>query len=77
MSPFQIEALDLRAAEAQSRLAELRAERAFVLGTEVGKIDAYVADLELEIEIWRRLYVTAAVAEIASLRAELYGAQLG
>ena len=77
MSPFQIEALDLRAAEARRRLAELRAERAFVLGTEVGKIDAYVADLEHEIEVWRHLYVIAAVTEIVTLRAELYGAQLG
>jgi hypothetical protein len=34
-------------------------------------------DLEAEIEMWRRLYVTIAVTELAALRAELDGPQLG
>jgi hypothetical protein len=34
-------------------------------------------DLEEELELSRELYVTAAVTEIATLRAELFGAQTG
>ena len=36
-----------------------------------------MADLHEEIEATRQLYVIAAVAEIASLRAELFGAEVG
>ena len=34
-------------------------------------------DLDTELEVWRRLYVVAAVTEIASLRAELAGTNNG
>jgi hypothetical protein len=36
-----------------------------------------MADLEEEIDYRRRLYVAAAVTEIATLRAELSGPQVG
>jgi hypothetical protein len=43
--------------------------------TGVAEIGAYMDDLEEELELSRKLYVTAAVTEIATLRAELFGAQ--
>jgi hypothetical protein len=69
--------LELTAVEARTHLAELEAERALALSSVVADIDAYMADLELEIEATRRLYVASAVTEIATLRAELSGAQVG
>jgi hypothetical protein len=69
--------LELTAVEARAHLAELEAERALALSSGLADIDAYRADLEVEIEATRRLYVASAVTEIATLRAELSGAQLG
>jgi hypothetical protein len=37
----------------------------------------YMADLHAELDHRRELYITAAVTEIATLRAELFGPQLG
>jgi hypothetical protein len=37
----------------------------------------YMADLDGEIEVTTSVYVGAAVAEIATLRAELFGPQVG
>jgi hypothetical protein len=65
------------AVEIRGHLAELRAERALALGAGLGEIDAYMADLDAEIEATRQLYVSSAVTEIATLRAELFGAQEG
>jgi hypothetical protein len=36
-----------------------------------------MTDLEQEIATWQSVYVGAAVTEIASLRAELFGPQVG
>ena len=36
-----------------------------------------MADLDEELEYCRRLYVAAAVTEMATLRAELFGPQVG
>lgn len=72
-----IEGLDLTAAELRGYLLELEAERAVAVQSGVAEIDAYMDDLEAELELSRELYVTAAVTEIATLRAELFGAQTG
>jgi hypothetical protein len=65
------------ALEAKDLLAQLEAERALAQTTALGDVDAYMGDLEDEIVSWRQVYVAAAVTEIASLRAELFGAQVG
>ena len=72
-----IEELDLTAAELRSHLFELEGERALAVHTGVARIGAYMADLEEELELSRELYVTTAVTEIATLRAELFGPQHG
>jgi len=72
-----IEGLDLTAVELRSYLLELEAERALAVQGGVAEIGAYMDDLEEELELSRELYVTAAVTEIATLRAELFGAQTG
>jgi hypothetical protein len=69
--------LELTAVEVRARLAELEAERALALSTGVADIDAYMADLEVEIEATRELFVASAVTEIATLRGELSGVQVG
>jgi hypothetical protein len=56
---------------ARRRLVELEAERAAALASGTDPGDPYVADLEWELEAWRGIYVTTAVTEIASLRAQL------
>jgi hypothetical protein len=65
------------ASEARDHVAELEAERALAIATGVDEIDSYMSDLDAELRIWRRLYVTSAVTEIATLRAELFGPQRG
>ena len=69
--------LEVKAVEARGHLLKLEAERALAVGSRVAEIDAYMADLELEIDAPRRLYSAAAVTEIATLRAELSGAEVG
>lgn len=65
------------AAEARGHVVELEAERALASTTGIADVDSYMSDLEAEIEVWSRLYVTSAVTEIATLRAELFGIQVG
>jgi hypothetical protein len=65
------------ALELRSHLTQLAAERALALREGLGEVDAYMADLHAEIEHRRSLYVAAAVTEIATLRAELFGPQRG
>jgi hypothetical protein len=69
--------LGMTAVEVGNYLARLEAERSLALSTGVAGIDSYMADLDEEIELCRRLYVASAVTEIAALRAELFGAQVG
>jgi hypothetical protein len=61
----------------RSHLIQLDAERALAVREGLGAIGAYMADLDEEIEHRRALYVAAAVTEIATLRAELFGPQRG
>jgi hypothetical protein len=65
------------AAEARDQLAELESERALVLVTDLGYDAADLLELADELAVWRHHYVTAAVTEIATLRAELSGANSG
>ncbi|HSI79382.1 MAG TPA: hypothetical protein VK919_01910 [Solirubrobacterales bacterium] len=65
------ETLTITAAEARDRLAELASERALALTTTLAGNSRYMNDLDDELELWRRRYVTAAVTEIATLLAEL------
>jgi hypothetical protein len=65
------------ALEARSHLSELQAERALVRTTSLAEVDAYMADLEEEIAAWQSVYVGAVVTEIATLRAQLSGPQVG
>jgi hypothetical protein len=58
-------------ADAREHIAELEEERDLAVSSGVAGIDSYMRDLEAELEVWRRLYVTTAVTEIATLRAEL------
>jgi hypothetical protein len=67
----------MTAAEVRGHLARLGAERSLALETGVAAIAPYMADLDEEIAYCRELYVVSAVTEIATLRAELFGAQVG
>jgi hypothetical protein len=69
--------LHMTATEVRSHLARLETERALAVDTGVAGVGPYMADLEEEIAFCRELYVAAAVTEIATLRAELSGAQAG
>jgi len=63
--------------ELHIRLKELLAER-FLASSDAGAADsAYTADLNDEIAEVSHAYVGAAVTEIAVLRGELFGPQLG
>ena len=73
----QIEPIAVTAAQAREHLSELETERALAVHAGLADVDDYMSDLEQEIEVWGRLYVTWAVTEIATLRAELFGAQVG
>jgi hypothetical protein len=72
-----IEELDMTAAEMRGYLIKLEAERSLALDTGVAEIDAYIADLDEEIEFCQQLYVISAVTEIATLRAEMSGPLIG
>jgi hypothetical protein len=72
-----IQELDMTAAEVRSHLLSLQAERALAIDTGVAEATLYLADIDEEIEFSRELYVTAAVTEIATLRAERFGPQTG
>jgi hypothetical protein len=65
------------AAEVRERLIVLHVERSIALGTDLGKIGSYMADLDDEIAATRELYEVSAVTEIAELRGELFGRQYG
>jgi hypothetical protein len=65
----------MSAIDLQMQLRELEAERALARFELDG--DSWVTDLDFEIEVTREAYVGAAVTEIATLRAELSGAQWG
>jgi hypothetical protein len=65
-------AIDIR-----EHLELLETERALALETALAHDAAYMADLREEIVATRHAFVGSAVAEIASFRAALSGAQVG
>ena len=67
----------MHALELQVLWRELRAERLLVTSKGVPADSAYMADLEEEIAETSTAYIGAAVTEIATLRAELFGPQVG
>ena len=67
----------MNAAELHTQLRELQAERALAETTGVAAIASYMADLERDIAESHAAFVGAAVTEIASLRAQLSGPQVG
>jgi hypothetical protein len=69
--------IGMRALEMQTRLRALQAERTLVSTDRWPTDSAYLADLEEEIAETRAAYVEAAVTEMATLRSELFGPQVG
>ena len=67
----------MSSSEIRSRLIELAYERVAAERAGLGGNRAYMADLHEEISDAMVAYVGAAVTEIASLRAELWGPQRG
>jgi hypothetical protein len=67
----------MTATEIHTHLDRLRAERAEARATGLAEVRLYMADLQREIEECRHAYVRAAVAEIATMRAELTGPLAG
>jgi hypothetical protein len=65
------------AIEIQIRLQELQVERLLAAGEGLAANALYMADLEDEIAELSDAYVGAAVTEIATLRAALFGPQVG
>ena len=67
----------ITAAEIRDDLARLETERALAQLSGVAEIDSYRADLEEELEDCRHIYIAVAVTEIATLRGELFGRDVG
>jgi hypothetical protein len=67
----------MTALEARSHLRELEVERALAGTTSLTGVEVYMADLNEEIATWRSVYTGAAVTEIATLRGEVFGRQVG
>lgn len=67
----------MSAIEMQNHLEELKVERALATVEGLAGDNSYMADLDDEIEATLHAYVATAVTEIATLRAELSGPQMG
>ena len=67
----------MTAIDLQTQLHHLHAERALAVLEPLETPASYVADLDEEIEAVRDAYVATAVTETATLRAELFGRQVG
>jgi septum formation topological specificity factor MinE len=65
------------ATDLRHHLELLEIERVLALDTALRNDPAYMADLQEEILATRHAYIGSAVTEIASLRAELSGPQVG
>ena len=70
-------AVTMTAVEARSRLWRLQAERLNAVEAGLGRNAVYMADLHVDIAAARAAYVGIAMTEVATLRAELGGAQIG
>jgi hypothetical protein len=69
--------LIMSANEVRMRLQALQTERAIARCAGLASNRAYMTDLEQEIATVSCAYVGAAITEIATLRAQLSGAQMG
>jgi hypothetical protein len=69
--------MPMTATDARLQLQRLQAERLDAVEAGLGDNAYYMADLEIDIESSRVAYVALAVTEIASLRAQLDGANEG
>ena len=67
----------MAAVDLRLRLTELRAERLFASSYGMTANATYMADLEHEIAEVTAAYTGAAVTEMATLRGELFGPQVG
>jgi len=67
----------MSAHDLHNHLLELHAERALAQETGVAEIASYMDDLERDIARSHAAFVGAAVTEIATLRAQLSGPQIG
>jgi hypothetical protein len=72
-----LEEIRMHAIEMQIRLKELQAERLLASSGGLAANATYLADLDNEIAEASHAYVAAAVTEIATLRAELFGPEVG
>ncbi len=75
--PLALDGTELTVLGARARVAELEAERALALRSELGANESFMADLDAELVFCRQVYAVLAITEIASLRAELSGSQTG
>jgi len=67
----------MTATDARHQLQRLQVERLDAVDAGLGSNELYMEDLESDIAASRTAYVALAVTEIASLRAQLSGPQLG
>jgi hypothetical protein len=67
----------MTATDARSRLHRLQAERLDAVEAGLGENALYMTELQNDIAASEALYVGLAVTEIASLRAQLGGPQVG
>jgi hypothetical protein len=67
----------MTATAARQQLQRLQVERLDAVDAGLGENELYMADLESDIAASRVAYVALTVTEIASLRAQLSGAQHG
>jgi hypothetical protein len=65
------------AADALTKLRRLEAERLDAVEAGLGENALYMTDLDNDIEASRTIYIGLAVTEIATLRAQLSGPQVG
>jgi hypothetical protein len=73
----EMQYLAVTALMAKEHVSELEAERVLAVITGIGEIDSYMRDLDEELEVWREVYVSSAVTEIATLRAQLDAPNVG
>jgi len=67
----------MTALELRGYLAELEAERSLALVSGLAEVESYMADLAQELETCRELFIASTVTEVATLRGELFGRQVG
>jgi hypothetical protein len=77
MPHHSLHQLGLPAPYIRSQLVRLEAERVLTPTGGAPAIDAHLEEIRDEIAIWRELYTVSAVTEIATLRAQFGGPQLG